>query len=123
MYGPEICSNGEAPNALWIRRRRNAPCLVPSIDGPTTGYLTSLASPQANRLSILLQLCDQSITVFHSIGVLLVLVIRSVRLDNTIDPVNGACDSVTGNEFGKIPVVVSFLCLAPLVDCQAYRSK
>jgi hypothetical protein len=52
--------------------------------------------------------------VFHSIGVLLVLIIRSVRLNNTIDSVNGACDSVTGNEFGKIPVVVSFFLLSTL---------
>lgn len=69
--------------------------------------LAPFASSQPHGLSVLLQFRNQSIAVLHNICVLLVLVVRSVRLDDAIDPVDGACNPVAGNEFGKIPVAVS----------------
>ena len=71
--------------------------------------LASLAPSQPYSLSVLLQLRDQCIAMFHHIGILLILVIRSVRLDNPVHPVNRACDTVARNEFRQIPVVVSLL--------------
>ena len=36
------------------------------------------------------------------IGVLLILIIRPVRLDDAVDAVDGAGDAVCGDEFGEI---------------------
>ena len=74
---------------------------------PIRHLLTPFAPSQPHRLSIFLQLRDQCISLLHHISVLLVLVVRSIRLDNTIDSVDCACDTVASNEFCKIPVKVA----------------
>lgn len=66
--------------------------------------LAPFASPQPHSLAILLKLGDQGITVFHHIRVLLVLGVGSVRLDNAVDTVNCACNTVAGDELGEIPI-------------------
>jgi hypothetical protein len=66
--------------------------------------LTTLASPQSDGLAVLLQLGDELVTLLHHIRVLLVLVVWSVRLDDTLDAVDGARNAVCGNELGKVPV-------------------
>lgn len=50
--------------------------------------------------------------MFHYVGVLLVFVIWPVRLNDTIDSVDGAGDSVIRNKPSKIPVAISSLCSA-----------
>lgn len=77
---------------------------TPSLAEPP---LAPFASSQPHGLSVLLQFRNQGIAVLHNIRVLLVLVVWSVRLDDAIDPIDGACNPVAGNEFGKIPVAVS----------------
>lgn len=74
--------------------------------------LTPLAPPQPHGLSILLKLRDQRIALLHHIGILLVLVVRPIRLNNPVDSINGAGDAVAGNELGQIPVSVSMITLA-----------
>lgn len=64
--------------------------------------LAALTTPKADSLSILLELGDQSITVLHHVGVLFVLVIRSVGLDDSVDPVDRAGNAVAGDELGQI---------------------
>jgi hypothetical protein len=54
-------------------------------------------------LAILLQLCDELIALLQDVGVLLILVVRPVRLNNALNAINGAGDAVGGNEFGEIP--------------------
>lgn len=66
--------------------------------------LAPFASPQPHSLAILLKLGDQGITVLHNICVLLVLGVGSVRLDNAVDTVNCACDTVAGDELGEITI-------------------
>lgn len=66
--------------------------------------LAPFASPQPHSLAILLKLGDQGITVLHHICVLLVLGVRAVRLDNAVDTVNCACDTLAGDELGEIPI-------------------
>ena len=44
--------------------------------------------------------------MLHHIGILLVLVIRPVRLDNPIDSVNRTGDTIASNEFRQIPVAI-----------------
>lgn len=69
--------------------------------------LYSFASPQSYGLSVLLQLRDQLITLLDDVVVLLVFVIRSVCLDNTLacNAVNGTWDSLGGNKLGKVTVI------------------
>jgi hypothetical protein len=69
--------------------------------------LTPLASPQPHILAVLLQLGDQSIALLDEISVLLVLVIRAVRLDDSVDAVDRARYPLGGNEFGQVPRVVN----------------
>ena len=69
--------------------------------------LSPFTPPEPNSLPVLLKLCDQGISMLHHIGILLVLVVRSVGLDDTVDSVNRACDPVAGNELGQIPVTIS----------------
>lgn len=45
--------------------------------------------------------------MLHHIRILLVLVVRSVRLDNTVDTIDRACDPVACNELGQIPETIS----------------
>lgn len=49
--------------------------------------------------------------MLHDAGVLLVLIIRSVRFDNAIDPVDGAGNAVAGDELGQIPIYVNQSCV------------
>lgn len=63
----------------------------------------ALASPQPHRLPVLLQLRDELVALFDHIGVLLILVIGSVRLDDALDAVDGARDPIRGDELGEIP--------------------
>lgn len=64
--------------------------------------LPPFTSPQPDRLSILLQLCDQSITLLNHISVLLVLVIGTVRLDDPVDTVDGARNAICRDEFCQV---------------------
>lgn len=66
--------------------------------------LTALTSTKTHSLSILLNLGDQRITVLNHIGILLVLVIGTIRLNDTVDAVDSAGNTVVGNEFGKVTV-------------------
>lgn len=66
--------------------------------------LTALTSTKTHSLSILLDLGDQRITVLNHIGILLVLVIGTIRLNDTVDAVDSAGNTVVGNEFGKVTV-------------------
>lgn len=65
---------------------------------------TSLTSSQSHSLTILLKLGDQSIALLDHVGVLLVLIVRSIGLDDAIDTINRARYSVSCDEFGKIPM-------------------
>jgi hypothetical protein len=60
-------------------------------------------------LAVLLELCDELITLLHNIGVLLVLVIWSVGLDDTLSshPVNGTWDAFSRDELSQITTRVS----------------
>lgn len=53
-------------------------------------HLTALTATKTNRLSIFLELGDQGIAVLDNVRVLLVLVIRSVGLDDSIHTVDRA---------------------------------
>ena len=68
--------------------------------------LYSLATPQPHRLTILLQLCNQLVTLLHHIIILLVLVVWSVGLNNTLsgDTVDCARDPLSRNKLGQITV-------------------
>jgi hypothetical protein len=54
-------------------------------------------------LAVFLQLSDELVTLLNNIRILLVLVVGTVGLDDALDTVNGARDTVCGNELGKIP--------------------
>lgn len=69
--------------------------------------LAPLTPPQPHGLAVLLQLRDQRIAMLHDTGVLLVLIVRSVCLDNAVDPVDGAGNAVAGDELGQIPIRVN----------------
>lgn len=56
---------------------------------PST-HLTALTAPKTHRLSVLLELGDQRITVLHHIRVLLVLVIGAIGLDDAVDAIDSA---------------------------------
>ena len=71
------------------------------VDG---AFLSTLTTPQPDRLSILLQFGDQAIALLDDVGILLVLVIRAVGLDDAVDAVDGAWDAVCGDEFGEVAV-------------------
>ena len=79
---------------------------VPNPDNKPLSHLRTssapLASSQPDSLSIFLQFRDQAISLLHDISILLVLVIRSVCLDDFVDAVDGAGNAVCGDEFGEI---------------------
>lgn len=81
--------------------------MVGGITASHTHRLTPLTSTKTNRLSVLLELGNQGITVFHHIRVLLVLVIRAIGLNDPIDAVNRACNAVARDELGQIPRIAS----------------
>lgn len=65
--------------------------------------LAPLAAPESYGLAILLEFRDQSVAVLDHVGILLVLVVWSVRLDDPVDPVDGASDAVASDVLGQIP--------------------
>ena len=65
----------------------------------------SFASAQPHRLTVLLKLRDQCITMLHYIRILLVLVVRPVRLDNPIHAVNRASNAIAGDKLGQVTVI------------------
>lgn len=67
--------------------------------------LTTLAAPQPDSLAVLLQLCDELITLLDHVCVLLVLVVWSVGLDDALDTVNGTRNTVGGDELGEVPAI------------------
>lgn len=67
--------------------------------------LTALAPPHSNGLAVLLELGDEGITLLDDIGILLVLVIRAIGLDDSVDTIDRARYPVTGDELGKISVI------------------
>jgi len=71
---------------------------------PHFNPLRPLASPQSHGLAIFLKLGNQLIALLDYIVVLLVLIIRSVSLNDTLSgySVDSAGDSFSCNEFGKI---------------------
>jgi len=66
--------------------------------------LPALTAPQPHRLPVFLQFCNQLVALLDHVGVLLVLVIGPVGLDDALDPVDGAGYAVRGDEFGQVPV-------------------
>lgn len=66
--------------------------------------LAPFASPQPHSLSILLEFRNQRIPMLHRVSILLVLVVRSIRLNHPVDSIDRACDAVAGDELGQITV-------------------
>jgi len=76
---------------------------------PVRLYSASLCpftAPQPHGLTVLLQLRNQLVTLANDILVLLVLVVGSVRLNDTLpgDAVDGAGDATGGDEASKITI-------------------
>lgn len=69
--------------------------------------LTPFTPPEPHCLPVLLKLRDQCVAMLDHVGILLVLVIWPVGLDDTVDSVDRACDPVAGDELGQIPGAVS----------------
>jgi hypothetical protein len=65
--------------------------------------LSSFAAAHPHRLSVLLKLGNECVTLLDHICILLVLVVRPVGLDDSIDPVDRARYPVSGDKLGKIP--------------------
>ena len=67
-------------------------------------HLCTLASPQSYCLAVLLEFRNELITLLDHIIVLLVLVIRTVGLDDALSShsVDGAWDSLSRNELCKV---------------------
>lgn len=68
-----------------------------------TPDLTAFTATKTDSLPILLELGNQRIAVLDHIGVLLVLIIGPIGLDDAIDSVDGACNPVTRDELGEVP--------------------
>ena len=70
--------------------------------------LCSLASPQPHSLPILLKFGDELITLLHYIIVLLVLIIWSVGLDDSLSSytIDGAGDASGSDEFSKVTAYI-----------------
>jgi hypothetical protein len=65
--------------------------------------LTTFAPPEPDGLTVLLQLGDELVALLDHIHVLLVLVVRTVRLNDALDTVDGARDAVRCDELGEVP--------------------
>ena len=74
-------------------------------------HLCPLATSQSHCLTILLKLSDELITLLYNIGILLVLVVRSVGFNDALSghAVNGTWDTFRCDELGQIPVRVSIM--------------
>lgn len=68
---------------------------------------SAFTSPQPNSLPILLQLGDQRVALLDHVGILLILIVRAVSLNDVIYAVNGTGYAVGGYKFGKITAVQS----------------
>ena len=68
--------------------------------------LRAFTSPQSYSLAVFLKLCDQLIALLDYVVVLLVLIIRSVSLNNSLSSysIDSAWDAFGCNEFGKIAI-------------------
>jgi len=66
--------------------------------------LCSLTTPQPHSLAVFLEFCDQLVSLFNNIVVLLVLVIRSVGLDDPLSShaINRAVDSFSCDKLGQV---------------------
>lgn len=75
-------------------------------------------------MTIFLKLGDELIALLHNIGVLLVLVIGSVGLNDTLSghTVDSTWDALSGDELGEITMTVVKRA-NPKRDGGAYRSK
>ena len=69
--------------------------------------LSSFTSSQPHCLTILLQLRDQLVPLANNLRILFVLIVRSVCLDDAVDPIYGAWDTIRSNEFGEIAVIAT----------------
>lgn len=76
----------------------------PALSAPQ--FLTPFAAPKSDRLSVLLELRDQLVALLDHVVVLLVLVIRPVRLNDTPDAVHCTRDTVRRNELREVPVII-----------------
>lgn len=65
--------------------------------------LPSLAASQPNSLPVFLQLRNQRVSLLDNVGVLLVLVVGPVRLNDATDSVYRAWYPVCSDEFGQVP--------------------
>jgi len=65
--------------------------------------LTTLAAPQSDCLTVLLQLGNELVALLDNVAVLLVLIVGPVSLDNALDAIDGAGDAISGDKFGEIP--------------------
>jgi hypothetical protein len=65
--------------------------------------LTPFTAPQTHSLTVFLQFGDELVTLLHHICVLLVLVVWPVGFNDAVDSVDGTRNSVSRNEFGKVP--------------------
>lgn len=66
--------------------------------------LRTLTPSQSYSLSILLELSDELIALLDNITILLVLVIRTVGLNNAFasHAINGTGNTTSGDEFGQV---------------------
>ena len=69
---------------------------------PTLPPSPSFAPPESHRLSILLKLGDECITLLDHVSILFVLIIRSIRFDDTVDPVDCARNTIGCNELCQV---------------------
>ena len=98
---PGACSCFYA--AIFVHHPPFLPLLL-SQDLPTPRIMqsTPFTPPQPDRLAVFLQFRNQAIAVLDHIGVLLVLIVRAVGLDDAVDAVDGAGDAIGGDEFGEV---------------------
>lgn len=65
---------------------------------------SSFTTTQPDSLPVLLQFRDQCVALFDNVGILLILVVRPVRLDDAADSVYRTRYSISGDELGQIAV-------------------
>ena len=79
-------------------------CLKIITRPPYRDSLAALTAPQPDGLTVLLQIGNELVTLLDNVCVLLVLVVRSVGLDDALDAVDGAGYAVGGDESSEVPV-------------------
>ena len=65
--------------------------------------LTTFTTPQSHRLAVLLKLGDELIALLDHVVVLLVLVIWTVGLDDLVDAIDSAWNTICSDEVAEIP--------------------